>query len=101
MEMMTAMTALSALAHKTRLDIFRTLVQAGDAGRLPGEMAVDLAISPTTLSNNLRILTRSGLIRPQPEGRRVRYFAEIQEMRALLAYLTEDGCGGHPGEKTR
>lgn len=96
MEKTSAILALSALAHDVRLDTFRALAQAGDTGLLAGQMARDLSISPTTLSNNLKVLSHAGLIHARREGRGIRYFVTADEMRALLGYLTEDCCGGRP-----
>ncbi|MEC7764372.1 MAG: metalloregulator ArsR/SmtB family transcription factor [Pseudomonadota bacterium] len=96
MEKMPAIAALAALAHDIRLDIFRTLTQAGEGGLPAGEIASRLGIRPNTLSNNLNVLSGAGLVRSQREGRSVRYFAELDAMRGLIGYLLEDCCGGNP-----
>lgn len=46
---MNAVTALAALAHKSRLAVFRWLVQAGPAGGNPGDIAAQLDFAPATL----------------------------------------------------
>ncbi|MEY8838053.1 ArsR/SmtB family transcription factor, partial [Cribrihabitans sp. XS_ASV171] len=96
MEKTQAISTLSALAHDIRIDIFRLLIRAGEAGLLAGEIATALDARPNTISNNLALLTASGLIRPQREGRAIRYFARMDGMRDLLSYLMEDCCGGRP-----
>jgi hypothetical protein len=48
------------------------------------------------MSANLGILARAGLIRSVREGRSIRYFADMEGMRGLLAFLMEDCCGGCP-----
>jgi DNA-binding transcriptional ArsR family regulator len=96
MEKNHALDALSALGQDTRLDVFRLLVQAGPGGRAAGEIAEALGVRPNTLSNNLNILSAAGLIRSAREGRSIRYFAEMEVMRGLLAFLMEDCCGGRP-----
>ncbi|MFC0200710.1 ArsR/SmtB family transcription factor [Paracoccus rhizosphaerae] len=96
MEKNAALDALSALAHDIRIDVFRLLVQAGQSGMAAGEIAARLDVRPNTLSNNLTILTRSSLVRPKREGRSIRYFARMETMRGLLAFLMEDCCGGRP-----
>jgi len=88
------LSALSALAQDTRLDVFRLLVKAGPEGLAAGEIATTLDIRPNTLSNNLNILSAAGLVRSAREGRSIRYFARMETMRALLAFLLEDCCGG-------
>ncbi|MBO9455763.1 helix-turn-helix transcriptional regulator [Paracoccus sp. R12_1] len=94
MDNIQTLTALSALAQDTRLDVFRLLVKAGPEGLAAGEIATTLDIRPNTLSNNLNILSAAGLVRSAREGRSIRYFARMETMRALLAFLLEDCCGG-------
>ena len=94
MEKNDALAALSALALDVRLDIFRLLVQAGPPGLAAGEIAATLGVRPNTLSNNLNILSGAGLVRSDREGRSIRYFAAMDGMRGLLAFLMQDCCGG-------
>jgi DNA-binding transcriptional ArsR family regulator len=96
MEMKTAVTALSALAHQGRLSVFRMLVQAGREGIPAGEIARRLDVPPNTLSANLTILNHAGLIDSRRDGRSVIYSARYENMSALLEYLMEDCCGGSP-----
>ncbi|AJY47099.1 ArsR family transcriptional regulator [Martelella endophytica] len=87
-------TALSALAYGPRLDIFRYLVRAEPAGAYAGNIAEALDMRANTLSANLSILTRAGLISSTREGRFILYRANLGMMDTLLSYLTEDCCGG-------
>lgn len=96
MEKNIARTALSALAHDMRLDVFRLLVAAGHDGLCAGDISAELHIRANTLSNNLTILANAGLIRSEREGRSIRYFAQMQQMDALLSFLVQDCCGGRP-----
>jgi DNA-binding transcriptional ArsR family regulator len=96
MEMKTAVTALSALAHQGRLSVFRMLVQAGHGGIPAGEIARRLDVPPNTLSANLTILSHAGLIDSVRDGRSVIYSARYEAMTSLLEYLMEDCCGGSP-----
>ncbi|WP_417669951.1 ArsR/SmtB family transcription factor [Roseibium sp.] len=91
-----AVQALSALAQEDRLAAFRMLVKAGPKGMASGELAHKLAIAPTRMSFHLSALERSKLISSQRAGRRIIYRVSFQKMGALLAFLTEDCCGGHP-----
>ncbi|HQU67060.1 MAG TPA: metalloregulator ArsR/SmtB family transcription factor [Albidovulum sp.] len=91
-----SLTALSALGQDTRLDVFRLLVKAGADGMLAGEIGAALEVRQNTMSANLTILHSAGLVRNRREGRAVRYFADMEGMRGLLAYLMEDCCGGRP-----
>jgi DNA-binding transcriptional ArsR family regulator len=89
-----AVEALGALAHATRLAIFRVLVKAGPEGLAAGRIGEELELPPATLSFHLAHLSRAGLARSRQDGRFVIYRADFEGMGRLLAYLTEDCCGG-------
>jgi ArsR family transcriptional regulator len=89
--------ALAALAHETRLDVFRALVVAGDAGLMPGEIARALDVSPATLSFHLKELKNAQLARAERQGRSLVYRAAFDTMNHFLAYLTRNCCQGAPG----
>ena len=94
METTKAIEALAALAQETRLKIFRLLVQAGPQGMPAGSIGEELGLAPATLSFHLAGLARAGIARSRQEGRFVIYSADFGTMNDLLAYLTEDCCGG-------
>jgi DNA-binding transcriptional ArsR family regulator len=54
MESTQALSCLAALAHETRLAVFRLLVQQGPEGMPAGEIAQRLAVSSPTLSFHLK-----------------------------------------------
>lgn len=91
-----AVKSLAALAQESRLTIFRSLVQAGPEGLTAGQLAETLGISPSSLTFHMKELTHSGLALSRQEGRYVIYSAQIDSMNALLAYLTDNCCGGNP-----
>ena len=94
MEMTQAVQSLSALAQGSRLSIFRLLVAAGPAGMAAGSIGEKLDLPPATLSFHLAGLTRAGMAKSRQDGRFVIYSADFEGMGRLLAYLTEDCCGG-------
>ena len=96
METTTASTALSALAHPGRLEVFRLLVRAGPEGMAAGEIARATGSLPNTLSANLNVLAGAGLATSRREGRSIIYAAGYDRMRELLAFLMEDCCAGKP-----
>ena len=96
METISAVSALSALAHEGRLEVFRLLVRAGDGGMAAGDIARRLEVLPNTLSSNLNILSVAGLVTSRRQGRSIIYAASYERMRALIAFLLEDCCGGAP-----
>ena len=96
MEAKSIVQALAALAHESRLAVFRALVQAGPDGLPAGQIATLLAVPPSSLSFHLKELAHAGLVRSRQEGRFIIYCASFETMNGLLAYLTENCCGGRP-----
>ncbi|HYG25426.1 MAG TPA: metalloregulator ArsR/SmtB family transcription factor [Caulobacteraceae bacterium] len=96
MEADDAVAALSALAHPSRLAIFRLLVKAGPEGLPAGEIARRTNSRANTLSSNLAILSHAGLTSSRREGRSIIYTAGYERMGGLLSFLMEDCCGGEP-----
>jgi ArsR family transcriptional regulator, arsenate/arsenite/antimonite-responsive transcriptional repressor len=94
MEMTQVVDALAALAQETRLKVYRLLVEAGPEGLSAGRIGEELGLPPATLSFHLAHLARAGLARNRQDGRFVIYSADFQNMNALVAYLTENCCGG-------
>lgn len=96
METKTAVTALAALAQDSRLAIFRLLVQAGPSGLSAGKIGEVLGIPPSSLSFHLKELAHADLVSSRQESRYVIYAANFQAMDELIAFLTENCCGGKP-----
>lgn len=94
MESIEAIEALSALAHPGRLAVFRLLVQVGEEGLPAGEVARRLETPANTMSTQLAILTRAGLIRSRRESRSIIYSADYGRISELLGFLMEDCCHG-------
>lgn len=86
--------ALAALAQRSRLAIFRLLVEAGPDGLAAGAIGEKLDLPPATLSFHLAHLTRTGLVRNRQEGRFIIYSASFESMNELVGYLTENCCAG-------
>ena len=93
MESKNAVTALSALAHESRLAVYRLLVQAGPDGLGVGALKASTGIPPATLTHHLHALRRAGLIADTRDGRSIVCRADYSRMNALLAFLTENCCG--------
>lgn len=96
MDSTAIIAALNALAHEHRLAAFRLLVQAGPEGLTAGTISSQLEISPSSLTFHLKDLLRAELIQPRHEGRQIFYSARFETMNGLVAYLTENCCGGNP-----
>jgi DNA-binding transcriptional ArsR family regulator len=93
-----AVAALAALAQDNRLDIFRLLVEAGRDGMPAGAVATALDLAPNTLTFHFDRLRDARLVTVRREGRSMIYAARYDAMNALIAYLTENCCRGHPDE---
>ena len=96
MEEKVVLDALSALSQRSRLAVFRLLVEAGGEGLAAGEIADRLGVAPATLSFHLRLLTQAGLLVSSREGRSIRYLANVETMSGLIGFLTDNCCGGDP-----
>ncbi|WP_020653711.1 ArsR/SmtB family transcription factor [Massilia niastensis] len=96
METTNAIAALAALAQESRLAAFRLLVQAGPDGLSASRIAEALRIPASSLSFHLKELTHAGLVASRQEGRFVIYAARFDTMNGLLAFLTDNCCGGNP-----
>jgi ArsR family transcriptional regulator len=96
MESSKAISALSALAQEARLSIFRLLVEAGPNGLPVGDIVDALSIPATTLSFHLAQLKNAGLVACRRNGRQLIHSADYERMNGLIAYLTENCCGGDP-----
>lgn len=90
----SVVTALGALAQEHRLEVFRQLVQAGEAGMAAGTIAERLGIPNSSLSFHLAQLRAAGLILQERQHRSLIYRANYTAMNGLLAYLTENCCAG-------
>jgi DNA-binding transcriptional ArsR family regulator len=96
MDELKAMAAFAALSQKTRLDVFRLLIKAGEEGMFAGEISDALDVRQNTMSANLSVLLNAGLVKNTREGRAIRYYIDFNVMRELLQFLMADCCGGAP-----
>ncbi len=96
MDQVSAIAALGALAHETRLALFRLLVTRGPEGVAAGDIAERLGVPPSSLSFHLQELVHAGLISQRRLSRNLIYSAEYRTMNELLLYLTENCCGRGP-----
>jgi len=90
----TAVAALSALAHDSRLQVFRVLVQQGPEGLSVGEINAQVPIPATTLSFHLAQLGHAGLVTSRRKGRSIIYVASYGGMQELMDFLMENCCRG-------
>jgi ArsR family transcriptional regulator, arsenate/arsenite/antimonite-responsive transcriptional repressor len=93
-------SGLAALAHETRLAVFRRLVRRGPVGESAGELAHTLQVPPQTLSFHLKEMTHAGLLVARREGRNIYYSVDFGHAQRLIAYLSDSCCAGEPEEGT-
>jgi len=96
METESFVIALAALAQTSRLAIFRALVQAGPAGLPAGKVSEITGIPPSSLSFHLKEMSHADIVTSRQDGRFIIYAANFNTMNALVAFLTENCCGGNP-----
>ena len=89
-----ALGAFAALAQENRLAVLRLLVRSAPDGLTAGLIGERLELPAPTLSFHLKTLAQAGLVKAVQEGSFVRYRAEMPAINALIAFLTEDCCGG-------
>jgi ArsR family transcriptional regulator len=89
-----AVLALSALAHESRLQVHRLLVQAGEDGLSAGAIAEQLGMPASSLSFHLTHMQAAEMVNQRREGRSLIYTVNFECMDALMAYLQENCCKG-------
>jgi ArsR family transcriptional regulator, arsenate/arsenite/antimonite-responsive transcriptional repressor len=94
MDEKSAVVSLSALAQGMRLRVFRALVGAGPQGLTPSALSATLDVPASTLSFHLKELMHAGLVSQERDGRNLIYRPAIDQMQALLDYLTAHCCQG-------
>jgi DNA-binding transcriptional ArsR family regulator len=97
MEKQVVISSLAALAHETRLDVFRVLVQAGREGLAAGAIGAVLELPSATLSFHLKELKSSGLIQYERHGTSRIYSPDLSAVNSLIAFLTANCCSGVDG----
>ena len=96
MQTKDVVAALAALAHESRLSVFRLLVSVGPQGMSASKISEHLEVAPSSLSFHLKELLHAGLVTARQEGRFIYYAATYSRMNDLMAYLTDNCCGGNP-----
>jgi len=93
MDPLQVVASLGALAHETRLAVYRLLVQKGPDGLSAGAIAEAVGLAPSSLTFHLQQLTQAGLIKPRRVSRQLIYATDYTVMNGVLAYLGENCCG--------
>lgn len=83
---------LAAMGAEPRLRIVRLLLSAHPDGLFVGEIQSELAIPASTLSHHLEKLKNEDLVRVERESTFLRYRANADALRELLAFLYTECC---------
>jgi ArsR family transcriptional regulator, arsenate/arsenite/antimonite-responsive transcriptional repressor len=88
MKIEKAAKQLEALGNPTRLQVYRSLVRAGDAGLPVGGLQEKLKIAASTLSHHLHRLILTGLVTQERQGTTLICRANY----GLLGFLADECC---------
>ena len=92
MKLEKAAAQLEALGNPTRLNIFRILVRAGDAGLPVGRVQERLDIPASTLSHHCKRLIETGLVTQERQATTLICRANYDLMRGLVDFLVDECC---------
>lgn len=84
----------AAMGAEPRLQIMRQLLQAHPDGLVVGELQAELGIAASTLSHHLEKLRHENLATVAREGTFLRYRANTDTLREVLAFLYTECCAG-------
>ena len=92
MKVEKAAKQLEALGNPTRLQVYRALVRAGDAGLPVGRVQEKLGIAASTLSHHLHRLMLTGLVSQERQATTLICRANYAAMDRLVGYLVDECC---------
>ncbi len=74
-----------ALGHPARVALFRLLLERGEC--ICGELVSELPLAQATVSQHLKVLKQSGLVRGDVDGPRVCYCADPDRLKRFTKLL--------------
>ena len=89
-----AVRAFLALGQPSRLNVFRLIVQKGDAGICPTDIRELLGVPAATLSFHLKELLQADLISVERQSRHLIYRPRADVVQSLMNFLLFNCCGG-------
>lgn len=92
MKLEKAALQLEALGNPTRLQLYRTLVRAGEEGLPVGRIQEKLDIPASTLSHHLKRLLDTGLVSQERQATTLICRAHYPAMQSLIGYLADECC---------
>ena len=101
METINALKIFTALSQETRLNVFKVLIEYGEAGVAAGEVSERLSIPQNTLSFHLAHLSHANLVTSRREGRSIIYSANCALITDLMEFLRKNCCVREAGKAKR
>lgn len=89
-----AVRAFLALGQPSRLNVFRLIVQKGEAGICPTDIRELLGVPAATLSFHLKELLQADLISVERQSRHLIYRPRAEVVQSLMDFLLFNCCGG-------
>ncbi|MEE1654949.1 metalloregulator ArsR/SmtB family transcription factor [Microvirga sp. CF3062] len=83
---------LEALGNPTRLQVYRMLVRAGEAGLPVGQIQERLGVPASTLSHHLQRLLLTELVTQERQATTLICRANYPVMNGLIGYLVDECC---------
>jgi ArsR family transcriptional regulator, arsenate/arsenite/antimonite-responsive transcriptional repressor len=83
---------LEALGNPTRLQLYRTLLRAGEEGLAVGSIQDRLDIPASTLSHHLKRLVDTGLVTQERQATTLICRTHYPGMQQLIGYLVDECC---------
>lgn len=83
---------LSALAHPSRVDVFKYLLAHHPKGLTASQLSQGVNIPPSTLSHHLREMTKGGVIERVADGQSTVTFLDVRRLTQIMTVLTQLCC---------
>jgi DNA-binding transcriptional ArsR family regulator len=94
MKQVSAIAALAALAHPTRLNAFRLLAEHEPNGLPTGALVDASGLTQSTFSTHLAVLAKAELVVAERCGRQQIQRANLDYLRRLITFLAMDCAQG-------
>ena len=98
MDIEIASRQLESLGSTTRLQIYRTLVRAGQSGLSVGTLQDRMGMAASTLSHHIKRLVDTGLVSQERVATTLICRAEYPAMRGLIGFLSDECCADEAQE---
>jgi DNA-binding transcriptional ArsR family regulator len=88
----TIAVVLSALAHQSRVDIFKCLLAHHPRGLNAGHLSVETSLAPSTLSHHLREMEKGGVVERSTVGQTTITSLNLTNLTEIMSSLMQLCC---------